>query len=53
MIDKNLFGENIIDIFLYGEIIIDGRYLGYYTITREYMDDEKILKNGPLEIRLV
>lgn len=39
---KNLFPENIIDIFLYGDILINNEYLGYYSITRVYGDDETV-----------
>jgi hypothetical protein len=41
--DKTTYPENIIDIFMYGEISLLGDYLGYYTITREYNNDDFIL----------
>jgi len=41
---KQKFSENIIDIFMYGEILLDNFYLGYYTITRTYGDHKKIAK---------
>jgi hypothetical protein len=41
---KQMFPENIIDIFLYGDILINNEYLGYYSITRMYGDD-KVVKN--------
>lgn len=39
---KQLFPENIIDIFMYGEIMIPTKYIGYYTITRTYSDEKKL-----------
>ena len=50
-IEKTIYPENIIDLFMYGEISLFGDYLGYYTITREYNDDYIIL-NMPLENKL-
>jgi hypothetical protein len=45
---KKLFPNNIIDIYLYGDIqlqTIHGiRYIGFYTITRHYIVDNKIQK---------
>ena len=49
--DKTTFPENMIDIFMYGEITLLGDYLGYYTITREYNDVNYIL-TMPLENKL-
>ena len=49
--DKTTYPENIIDIFMYGEISLLGDYLGYYTITREYNNDDFIL-NMSLENKL-
>lgn len=43
--NKLLFGENIIDIYLYGGLYTpDKGLIGYYTITRYYDDFDKILK---------
>ena len=39
---KQLFPENIIDIFMYGEIMSNTKYMGYYTITRTYSDEKKL-----------
>jgi len=39
---KQLFPENIIDIFMYGEIMTNTKYLGYYTLTRTYSDEKKL-----------
>ena len=39
---KRLFPENIIDLFMYGEIIINDEYSGFYSITRKYLDHHKI-----------
>ena len=39
---KQLFPENIIDFFMYGEISLNDTYLGFYTITRTYIDIKKI-----------
>ena len=39
---KQLFPENIIDIFMYGEIMSDTKYLGYYTLTKTYSDEKKL-----------
>ena len=39
---KRLFPINIIDLFLYGAITLNGEYVGYYTITRKYFTDKKI-----------
>jgi len=40
---KNLFPDNIIDLFLYGDILFNGEYMGYYSITRVYGDENKII----------
>jgi hypothetical protein len=48
---KSLFPENIIDIFMYGEILLNNFYLGYYTITRTYDDETKIF-NYPLNDKI-
>ena len=48
---KSLFPDNIIDIFMYGEILFNNYYLGYYTITRTY-DDEKKIFNYPLNDKI-
>lgn len=39
---KKLFPENIIDFFMYGEITLNYNYLGFYTITRTYLDNNII-----------
>lgn len=39
---KQLFPENIIDLFMYGEIMTATKYIGYYTITRTYSDEKKL-----------
>jgi serine/threonine protein kinase len=44
MNDKTVFGENIIDFYMYGEIRVNSNYLCYYTITREYLDYKKIIE---------
>ena len=49
--DKTLFPENMIDLYMYGEITLLGDYLGYYTITREYNDVDFIV-TMPLENKL-
>ncbi len=49
--DKTTFPENMIDIFMYGEITLLGDYLGYYTITREYIDCDSVI-TMPLENKL-
>ena len=49
---KSMFPNNIIDLFLYGDILLDGNYLGYYTITRIY-GDEKIIQNLDFNKRML
>lgn len=48
MIHKKLFPENIIDVYLYGDIQLQSmygeRYIGYYTITRQYIVEDEIKK---------
>jgi hypothetical protein len=44
MTQKQLFQENIIDFFMYGEIKLNDKYLGFYTITRTYLDNNIIEK---------
>jgi len=39
---KNKFPENIIDLFMYGDITLNRDYIGYYTITRTYLNDKEI-----------
>lgn len=43
---KQLFPDNIIDIYVYGDIELETihgmRYIGFYTITRRYIVDDKI-----------
>jgi hypothetical protein len=39
---KNKFPENIIDLFMYGDIRLNRDYIGYYTITRTYLNDKEI-----------
>ena len=39
---KKLFPENIIDFFMYGEILLNDNYLGFYTLTRTYLDNNLI-----------
>ena len=39
---KNKFPENIIDLFMYGDIRLNRDYIGYYTITRTYLDNKQI-----------
>jgi hypothetical protein len=45
---KQLFPNNIIDIYLYGDIqlqtIYGERYIGFYTITRKYIVEDEIKK---------
>lgn len=39
LIDKPIFQNNLIDIYLYGQLKILGKNIGYYTITRYYETD--------------
>lgn len=48
---KKLFSENIIDLFMYGEIKLNDVYMGFYTITRTYID-YKIINNFDLKIKI-
>ena len=41
--DKPIFTHNLIDIFLYGELKTATRHIGYYSITREYQTNFKLL----------
>lgn len=41
---KQLFPENIIDFYMYGEIKLNDKYLGFYTITKTYLDYNIIKK---------
>jgi len=49
---KEMYPENIIDLFLYGDLLLDNEYIGYYSITREY-GDEKIVKNMEFKNRML
>lgn len=53
---KKLFPENIIDIYAYGDIELQTlygiRYIGFYSITRKYIVDDKI-KDFTLDNKLL
>ena len=53
---KKLFPENMIDIYLYGDINLQTMhgtmYIGFYTITRKYIVDDKI-KNFTLDNKML
>lgn len=40
---KEMFPENIIDLFLYGDLLINNEYLGYYSITRVYGNEDLVI----------
>ncbi len=41
--DKEMFPENIIDLFLYGDLLLNDKYLGYYSITRVYGNENDVM----------
>jgi hypothetical protein len=41
---KIIFGSNLIQIYLYGQIMLKNKFIGYYTITKTYLDYTQILQ---------